>query len=146
MSAEDYNNNSLCLININWSDLSVTGKKRTTADIESSELMGFLNDLVNLPRPEVYLPQIFVKEAVQKHVLKCSEGPHQSRMPQNHMFGTQFLNMWILRPFLNNNSLLHNHILPPVLTWLPCWISKEGNKVLADVLIQLKINSLRGAE
>ncbi len=58
-------------------------EKRTSADIESSELMGFLNDLVNLPRPEVYLPQIFVKEAVQKHVLSCSRKLARTTLEQD---------------------------------------------------------------
>ncbi len=54
MSAEEYLGNSFLLLNLNWREFSITGRKRTTADMESSKVLEFLQDLVALkyPRPE----------------------------------------------------------------------------------------------
>ena len=72
MSAEEYLGNSFLLLNLNWREFSITGRKRTTADMESSEVLEFLQDLVSLRCSEVSTPRIFVKEAVKKHVKKCT--------------------------------------------------------------------------
>ncbi len=72
ISAEEYLNINFLLFNPYWGELSVTGRKRTTADMESSEVLEFLQGLVSLRCSEVCMPQIFVKEAVKKLFQKCT--------------------------------------------------------------------------
>ncbi len=70
MSAVEYLVQSFKLFNINWAQFSVTGRKRTTANVESSEILEFLQDLVSLRCSKVCTLQIFVKEEVKKHIQK----------------------------------------------------------------------------